>query len=90
MLLYFVRGKLTRVSATLILEVLSALRWTGIECPSCVKAFRYQSTCQRVIDSAMYSDSVVEGKTEFCVYENQEIVQPFHKKTYLVTERWLS
>jgi len=73
-----------------MLEVLSTLRWTGIECPSCVKALMYQSACQVVVEHALYSDSVVEAETEFCFSKNQEMVQPFNRKTYPVTERRVS
>ena len=38
----------------------------------------------------MYSDSVVEGETEFYFLENQEIAEPLKTKTYLDTERQVS
>jgi len=47
----------------------------------------YQRACQAVMESAMYSDTVVDAEREFCFFDNQDIAQPFNRKTYPETER---
>jgi len=77
----FVLGLLIGFSATLILEVLSALSSTGIVKLSCASPLMYQRACRAVVANAIYSDSVVEVETEFCFFESPEMAQPFSKKT---------
>jgi len=76
-----VLGLLIGFSATLMLEILSALSSTEIVKPSYESPLIYQRACQAVVASAIYSDSVVEVETEFCFLESQEMAQPFNRKT---------
>jgi len=77
----FVLGLLIGFSATLMLEVLSALSSTGMVKPSCKSPLMYQRACRAVVANAISSDSVVKVETEFCFFESQEMAQPFSKKT---------
>jgi len=52
----FVLGLLMGFSATLMLEVLSALSSTGIVKPSCESPLMYQRACRAGVANAIYSD----------------------------------
>ena len=63
-----------------MVEVLSHFRVTGTLTSSSLIPKRYQLACLAVVDSAMYSASVVDVETEYCLVERQEIRQEPNKK----------
>jgi len=64
-----------------MVDVLSHFRVTGKPLiSSSLIPMRYQLACLAVVDSAMYSASVVEVETECCLLDRQEIRQEPRRK----------